>query len=246
MAIQLRRGNEADLKPDQLVPGEAAVALDTGTVYICMGAGVVEQFPLGSLTLSLKDDLTTEDLDSIKTIGIYIQNYTSNATTDRHYPVKASGYLMCIGDANKTYQYYNCQNEGCIWMRRYNSRSWSDWEQIYPAVTSGGDDSARWVKYPDGTMICHGITGFTDQPTEDGPYGTGAKVINIDLQFPQEFSNASYSMLAAPNLYAGHTGYLGRTDRREKESTRLTIVLTDSTLSSISGEAYWQAIGRWK
>ena len=246
MAIQLRRGNDEDLKKEQLLPGEPAVALDTQLVYMCMGSGVVEQIPLGSLTLSLKPELTTEDLNTVQTTGFYPQNTTSNATTERNYPTKAAGCLSVIGYVNKVYQTYLCQNSICEWRRRYVSGKWSDWEQMYPTPQSGNNENGCWVKYPDGTMICYGVIPFSDYPTEDGPYGTGTKVINIDLQFPQEFSNASYSMLAAPNLYAGHTGYLGRTDRREKESTRLTIVLTDSTLSSISGEAYWQAIGRWK
>ena len=233
MAIQLRRGNEADLKPDQLVPGEAAVALDTGTVYICMGAGVVEQFPLGSLTLSLKDDLTTEDLDSIKTIGIYIQNYTSNATPDRHYPVKASGYLMCIGDANKTYQYYNCQNEGCIWMRRYNSKTWSDWEQIYPAVTSGSNDNGTWIKYPDGTMICSIRKTLQVESTK-----------GVVVFFPEPFVDASYSISA--NVLLPYD-YVANADGNYPQSTNVWFYGTSG--DNPAGE--WvdftiTAIGRWK
>ena len=34
-------------------------------------------------SLSVKTNLTTEDLDTVQTTGIYIQNYTSNATTGR-------------------------------------------------------------------------------------------------------------------------------------------------------------------
>ncbi|CZT57628.1 pyocin knob domain-containing protein [Solibaculum mannosilyticum] len=136
-------------------------------------------------TLAYKQDLTTEDLDDIQITGIYVQNYTSNATTDRHYPVKASGCLMCIGGENKAYQYYICQNEGCIWMRRYNSKSWSDWDQIYPSVTSGSNDNGSWIKYPDGTMIC--TIRRTDQVLDTE---------GIVVHFPQPFADTNYAITA--------------------------------------------------
>lgn len=43
MAIQLRRGEENDLKTAQLVPGELAVATDTKKILGCFTAGTAEQ-----------------------------------------------------------------------------------------------------------------------------------------------------------------------------------------------------------
>lgn len=104
-------------------------------------------------TLAVKPELKTENLNDIQGTGIFPQNNTSNATTARNYPVQSSGCLVVIGYINKAYQYYICQNEGCMWHRRWVSAKWSAWEQVYPSVISGGDDTNRWIQYPDGTMI---------------------------------------------------------------------------------------------
>lgn len=49
MAIQMRRGNDADLDTSKLVPGEWAVSLDTGKVRVKCTSGTVE--------LASKDDV---------------------------------------------------------------------------------------------------------------------------------------------------------------------------------------------
>ena len=46
MAIQMRRGNQADFDPSKLVPGEWAVSQDEQHVYMCFTTGVVTE--LGS------------------------------------------------------------------------------------------------------------------------------------------------------------------------------------------------------
>ena len=184
-------------------------------------------------SLSVKTNLTTEDLDDIQTTGIYIQNYTSNATTDRHYPVKASGCLMCISAESKAYQYYICQNEGCIWMRRYNSKSWSDWEQIYPSVTSGSNDRGTWIKYPDGTMICS--IRRTDQVIEtDG----------IVVTFPQEFADNNYT--AVVNVALPYD-MVACADCNYTATTNVWFYNLDGSSTAWKMVTYTMiAIGRWK
>lgn len=49
MAIQMRRGNEADLDASKLVPGEVAVTLDSGKVRVKCTSRTVE--------LASKDDV---------------------------------------------------------------------------------------------------------------------------------------------------------------------------------------------
>lgn len=184
-------------------------------------------------SLSVKTNLTTEDLDTVQTTGIYIQNYTSNATTDRHYPVKTSGCLMCISAESKAYQYYICQNEGCIWMRRYNSKSWSDWEQIYPSVTSGSNDRGTWIKYPDGTMICS--IRRTDQVIEtDG----------IVVTFPQEFADNNYT--AVVNV-ARPYDMVACADCNYTATTNVWFYNLDGSSTAWEMVTYTMiAIGRWK
>lgn len=184
-------------------------------------------------SLSVKTNLTTEDLDTVQTTGIYIQNYTSNATTDRHYPVKASGCLMCISAESKAYQYYICQNEGCIWMRRYNSQSWSDWEQIYPSVTSGSNDRGTWIKYPDGTMICS--IRRTDQVIEtDG----------IVVTFPQEFADNNYTVVV--NV-ARPYDMVACADCNYTATTNVWFYNLDGSSTAWTMVTYTMiAIGRWK
>lgn len=184
-------------------------------------------------SLSVKTNLTTEDLDTVQTTGIYIQNYTSNATTDRHYPVKASGCLMCVSAESKAYQYYVCQNEGCIWMRRYNSKSWSDWEQIYPSVTSGSNDRGTWIKYPDGTMICS--IRRTDTVVETG---------GIVVFFPEPFIDNRYTISA--NVMRPYE-YVACADANYTVSTNVWIYdLKGGSTVGESVEYSLIAIGRWK
>ncbi len=200
---------------------------------------------LTTQSLSLKQDLTNEDLDTMKASGMYIQNYTASAATDLHYPVKAAGCLLVIGYTAKAYQYYMCQNDSSIWARRFNSRDWCAWEQLYPTVTSGSNDKGTWVKYPDGTMICYGVKAFSGS-LEPGDDETGTKAIIQQIDFPQSFKDTGYVVNAATNLDGGYSAYLGRSPDRYNDFTALLFIMTDSRQTSASGDIRWQAIGRWK
>lgn len=200
---------------------------------------------LDERSLSVKDELKTENLNDVQTTGIYPQNETSRATTERNYPVKASGCLVVIGYINKAYQYYICQNEGCMWHRRWVSPKWTAWEQVYPSVTSGTNENGTWVKYPDGTMICYGIKTFS-AALEPGDDGTDTKAIVQQIDFPQNFSDTGYIVNATTNLDGGYTSYLGRAPDRFNDFTVIVFIMTDSRQTNASGDIRWQAIGRWK
>lgn len=160
MAIQLRRGNYSDLNRNQLQPGEFAVALDQLKLMLCFTAGSAEDIPLDKDTISFKSGLGVGDLDMFITPGIYCQTVASRAKVSNNYPVEgAAGTLVVVGltygAAVQAYQYYMLQSSNEIYYRRYVSSAWTDWVQLYPGVISGSNSNGRYVKYPDGTMICH-------------------------------------------------------------------------------------------
>ena len=205
-------------------------------------------------TLAYKQDLTTEDLDDIQITGIYVQNYTSNATTDRHYPVKASGCLMCVSNQGKAYQYYICQNEGCIWMRRYNSKSWSDWDQIYPGVISVSDDNGTAIKFPDGTMIAtqkYDIDMAATTYAYLGDYITEHYLSSNPPDFPVAFiapPSCTYSLEGSYTFWIGNNTRAGGSPTTTTHSARLSLLrpkdttLVNNTITTITVTA----VGRWK
>lgn len=240
MAIQIRRGNFSDLDRSQLQPGEFAAELDQLRLLLCFTAGSAEEIPLDKNTLSWKYGLGVGDLDMFVTPGIYSQTVSSHARTANHYPVEgATGTLVVVylhyGSAEQGYQYYLAQSSNEIYYRRYVSSAWTDWVQLYPGVISGSNSNGRYVKYPDGTMIC---------------WCNGSKSVlstgGITVTFPEAFIDNAYSAHAnAINL----SNYLSKCDNTSASSTNVWFFkATDGTAPSTGTSVNYSvmAVGRWK
>lgn len=240
MAIQLRRGNYSDLNRNQLQPGEFAVALDQLKLMLCFAAGSAEDIPLDKDTISFKSGLGVGDLDMFITPGIYCQTVASRAKVSNNYPVEgAAGTLVVVGltygAAVQAYQYYMLQSSNEIYYRRYVSGAWTDWVQLYPGVISGGNGNGRYVKYPDGTMICW-CNGSNSVLSTGG----------ITVTFPEAFIDNAYSAHAnAINL----SNYLSKCDNTSASSTNVWFFkATDGTAPSTGTSVNYSvmAVGRWK
>jgi hypothetical protein len=103
--------------------------------------------------------LSTEDLDTLKTAGVFHQSANSNATTERHYPVNLAGSLVVYLAAG-IIQEYRVYNRAETWTRaQYSNGGWTTWAKTYNTLikptaadvgalpitggTVGGDLTAR-------------------------------------------------------------------------------------------------------
>ena len=102
-------------------------------------------------------------------------------------------------------------------------------------ISSGGNGNGRYVKYPDGTMIC---------------WGNGSKSVlstgGITVTFPEAFIDNAYSAHAnAINL----SNYLSKCDNTSASSTNVWFFkATDGTTPSTGTSVNYSvmAVGRWK
>lgn len=185
-----------------------------------------------------KGALGTTSLDNYKTSGVYAQTVSSYATSSRGYPVTSAGTLIVIASGSTTSritQVYLVQSSNEIYYRRYVSSAWTDWVQLYPGVISGSNSNGRYIKYPDGTMIC---------------WCNGSKSVmstgGITVTFPEAFVDNTYSAHAnAINL----SNCLATCDNTSASSTNVWMFkATDGTTPSTGTSVNYSvmAVGRWK
>lgn len=75
--------------------------------------------------------LTTEDLDTIKTPGVYAQHANANTSAARHYPELLAGSLIVTVGAG-VQQRYHVYNTSRIWTRaQYDQGAWTPWALEY-------------------------------------------------------------------------------------------------------------------
>lgn len=83
MAIQMRRGNDEDFRPEMLMPGEIAVSQDLKKVYCCFTKGVVIQL---AVTDRL-DEILEELEEALKTLDKTVKQAQTYATLSQSYAV---------------------------------------------------------------------------------------------------------------------------------------------------------------
>lgn len=76
--------------------------------------------------------LGSSNLNEIKSPGIYVQNYSANATTEGGYPVEDAGFLEVMAIENKGFvlQKYNAHSSSAVYKRTYTNSGWNGWKQI--------------------------------------------------------------------------------------------------------------------
>ncbi|MGE6078332.1 tail fiber domain-containing protein [Aeromonas veronii] len=75
--------------------------------------------------------LSTEDLDTIKTPGVYAQHANANTSAARHYPENLAGSLTVTVGAG-VQQRYHVYNTSRVWTRaQYDQGAWTPWALEY-------------------------------------------------------------------------------------------------------------------
>ena len=78
-----------------------------------------------------EQSLSTEDLDTIKTPGVYAQHANVNTSAARHYPENLAGSLTVTVGAG-VQQRYHVYNTSRIWTRaQYDKGAWTPWAREY-------------------------------------------------------------------------------------------------------------------
>ena len=106
MAIQMRRGRQADFDPTQLLPGEFAVSQDAQKIYMCFSPGLVIEIP----AMNNINELVREIQAALSTISTAVSSAEASADMSQSYAVGTGGEVR-TGDATDNSKYYKEQAE---------------------------------------------------------------------------------------------------------------------------------------
>jgi hypothetical protein len=129
MSVSISKVNSLPTNVASLSPGSRCI-LPNGKEYILNNSK--QWIPLHMLALEMKADLTTENLNSVTSYGIYLQNQNVNATVERNYPSPGSaGILKVFTNGNDVYQEFQVLsgqvNENKTYTRGLYGGVWSSW-----------------------------------------------------------------------------------------------------------------------
>lgn len=129
MSVSISKVNSLPTNVASLSPGSRCI-LPNGKEYILNNSK--QWIPLHMLALEMKADLTTENLNSVTSYGIYLQNQNVNATVERNYPSPGSaGILKVFTNGNAVYQEFQVLsgqvNENKTYTRGLYGGVWSSW-----------------------------------------------------------------------------------------------------------------------
>ncbi len=116
--------------------------------------------------------------------------------------------------------------------------------ELFPQ--SGSNEHGSWIKHADGTLVQTGVVNVTGDATKDWG-GVFVLQNDINIEFPIPFTNTAYSFLHSWNstFYGGWTLSYDSSNKTVSTFESLQYARS-SSISNISGEISWQAIGRWK
>lgn len=111
--------------------------------------------------------LSTEDLDTIKTPGVYAQHANANTSAARHYPENLAGSLTVTVGAG-VQQRYHVYNTSRIWTRaQYDKGAWTPWAREYNTLNkpSAAEIGALPAQAPGGVLEIGKYIDFHDPGT---------------------------------------------------------------------------------
>lgn len=108
-------------------------------------------------------------------------------------------------------------------------------------IESGGTATSRYIRYADGSQVCHGAINNGTSQTTDGSTAGFHKYVGMG-QFAAAFSSVprvSYGLLAAQSYY----GLVGCDAPHSTTATASTYLWSPS--NTFQGQASYIAVGRW-
>jgi hypothetical protein len=155
--------------------------------------------------------LSTEDLDTIKTPGVYAQHANANTSAARHYPENLAGSLIVTVGAG-VQQRYHVYNTSRVWTRaQYSTGAWTPWARDYntlnkpTAADVGGSDANILYKNSTGTTslsisLPDGLYAITFHVGDGGNF-TATVMLEVDRTLGRTVSKSSvyYSAVTTGN-----------------------------------------------
>ena len=114
-----------------------------------------------------EQSLSTEDLDTIKTPGVYAQHANANTSAARHYPENLAGSLIVTTGAG-VQQRYHVYNTSRVWTRaQYDKGAWTPWAREYNTLNkpTAADVGALPVQGAGGVLEVGKYIDFHDAGT---------------------------------------------------------------------------------
>lgn len=151
--------------------------------------------------------LSTEDLDTIKTPGVYAQHANVNTSAARHYPENLAGSLIVTVGAG-VQQRYHVYNSSRVWTRaQYDQGAWTPWAREYntlnkPTAAEVGAAPAGFGLGGYGTVI-GSVLGDTSLRRQSG-FFQGSYIEGL----PTSPHTWNYVFNQAHGNAAGYFGYL--------------------------------------
>ncbi|MCE9933623.1 phage tail fiber protein [Aeromonas salmonicida] len=151
--------------------------------------------------------LSTEDLDTIKTPGVYAQHANVNTSAARHYPENLAGSLIVTTGAG-VQQRYHVYNTSRVWTRaQYDQGAWTPWAREYntankPTAAEVGAAPAGFGLGGYGTII-GSVLGDTPLRRQSG-FFQGSPIEGL----PTSPHTWNYVFNQAHGNAAGYFGYL--------------------------------------
>lgn len=138
----------------------------------------LEDLGITGKSMGFSKSLGTDDLDTVKTSGVYFQDSNSNATTARHYPVNLAGSLVVYRAAG-CIQEYRVYNRAETWTRaQYSSGGWTTWAKTYNTLVKPTAKDVGALPTTGGTL-----TGIVSAPEVQIGTNAGLKFSpNSDLR----------------------------------------------------------------
>lgn len=124
------RGYGLVMTPDEFLVGR--VLRENGQrVYSPGNKPTLSELGMDGKSIGLPTNLGTEDLDTLKTAGVYAQHANVNTSAERHYPENLAGCLFVTSGAG-VQQRYHVYNTSRIWTRaQYSTGGWTPWAREY-------------------------------------------------------------------------------------------------------------------
>lgn len=154
-----------------------------------------------------EQSLSTEDLDTIKTPGVYAQHANANTSAARHYPENQAGSLIVTTGAG-VQQRYHVYNSSRVWTRaQYDKGAWTPWAREYntankPTAAEVGAAPAGFGLGGYGTTVAT-VLGDTSLRRQTG-FFQGSNIAGL----PTSPHSWNYVFNQAHGNAAGYFGYL--------------------------------------
>lgn len=213
----------------------------------------------GTITndLTVNGTLSNPIFNNLKGSSVSNANYNDMTSTGVYYMTTGCTnaptsycWLQVLSNNGDIVQIATSVSDEVMYYRSRNNGSWLNWKtlSIQENITSGSNSNGNWVKYPDGTMICHKrVSGTANITTAWGNgYTTGStNTINLG-DFAQTFIEEPNIQVTPHRGANGYNFFLATLDQISSSSAGKVSLLRFTSQSNVDYILDVLAVGKWK